>query len=477
MPPAHHLIKDAEKPTVLIIGAGLAGAMLAILLEKANVPYILFERATEVKTLGAAIYLGPNVAAVLKQIGVYDEFISKSILCNSINVFNENRQSSFVMDFSEFGVLGGFDGYLLPRSVLYDIFLNQIPPEKIRWGKKVLSLMQNANGVMIRFSDGSTVDGDILVGADGAYSGVRQSMYKQLAKAGKLPDSDAEGLPYSCACLVGQTLPLDPEKFRELKDPVCHFDNILAQDRPYSWATFTTKDNIMCWQVNQYLDRTSSKTNDSFRNSEWGSEAAEAMCKEVRDFPIVGGDGTLTLGDLIDNTPKERISKVMLEVKVFDTWHYGRTVLIGDACHKINPAGGQGGITAIHDAIALANWINTLTSTSIDDIKTIFKEYKAERFEPAKAAFTHGQGMGQVSARTMSARLTRFITKNMPRWLWRMILVKNAANRPQVSFLPLIEDKGTVKPQDQPSLRKTLEILRAREEAAKADETGLATAM
>lgn len=80
----------------------------------------------------------------------------------------------------------------------------------------------------------------------------------------------------------------------------------------------------------QHLDAESSKMNDAFRNSEWGPEAAEQMCKEIRDFAIPGGDGNLTMADLIDNTPKHLISKVMLEEKVFDTWHYGRTVLLGD---------------------------------------------------------------------------------------------------------------------------------------------------
>lgn len=82
----------------------------------------------------------------------------------------------------------------------------------------------------------------------------------------------------------------------------------------------------------EFLNKKSSKDNDSFRNSEWGPEAAEAMCKKVRDLKVPGGkEGhVLTIGDLIDNTPKERISKVMLEEKVFHTWHSGRTVLLGD---------------------------------------------------------------------------------------------------------------------------------------------------
>jgi hypothetical protein len=83
--------------------------------------------------------------------------------------------------------------------------------------------------------------------------------------------------------------------------------------------------------VTLFLDEKTSKENDSFRSSEWGSEAAAAMCEDVKDFPVFsGGDKIRTLQDLFDRTPKELISKVMLEEKVFDTWYNGRTVLIGD---------------------------------------------------------------------------------------------------------------------------------------------------
>lgn len=80
----------------------------------------------------------------------------------------------------------------------------------------------------------------------------------------------------------------------------------------------------------QILDENKSKEGSS--NSEWGPGAAEAMCNEVRDFKLHGGkDGkVLTMGDMIDRTPKGMISKVMLEEKLFDTWYGGRTVLIGD---------------------------------------------------------------------------------------------------------------------------------------------------
>ncbi|KAF8932346.1 hypothetical protein BGZ52_010423, partial [Haplosporangium bisporale] len=99
-----------------------------------------------------------------------------------------------------------------------------------------------------------------------------------------------------------------------------------------TWATTATKHNTVCWTVIHFLDKESSKRNDSFCNSEWGPEAAEALAREVRVFKLPGGkDGKVrTLGEYLDRTPKHLISKIMLEEIVFDTWHGGRTVFLGD---------------------------------------------------------------------------------------------------------------------------------------------------
>jgi hypothetical protein len=55
------------------------------------------------------------------------------------------------------------------------------------------------------------------------------------------------------------------------------------------------------------------------------------MIEQVRHLPIIsGGDKITTVGDLIDLTPREYVSKVVYEEKLFKTWHHLRTVLIGD---------------------------------------------------------------------------------------------------------------------------------------------------
>ncbi|KAF9127871.1 hypothetical protein BGW39_005507 [Mortierella sp. 14UC] len=432
------------RPEVIIIGAGLAGLTLAMLLEKTNIPYKIFERASAVKPLGSAIFLNSTTSKVFKQCGIFEELMSVGKPVNMIQIANENREIEYIMDFGEdVEKMFGCHGYVLSRPVLYDIFLRQVPKERLHMNKKMLSMENGGNGVLVRFSDGTTAEGDILVGADGAYSAVRQNMYAKLTKLEKLPKSDGLPLPYSTTCLVGQTRPLDPEIFPNLKLDKCQFIRILGDGKPYTCET--------------------RKLSDTFRTSEWGSEATEAMIKEVKDFPIIsGGDKVTTIGDLIDLTPREYISKVVLEEKVFKTWHHMRTVLIGDACHKLNPAGGSGATNAIHDAVTLANYINALpTQPSVEDVHRGFKDYKRERIRWINESNDSSSVFRTMVEKGVKAKMVRYVSKNMPTFMSRKMLIRMTVNQPQCSFMPLIEDQGTYKTAKQKSISHTLQMFEA----------------
>ncbi|KFH66122.1 hypothetical protein MVEG_08223 [Podila verticillata NRRL 6337] len=464
-----------SKPKVLISGAGLGGLTLALLLHKANVPFLVFERAKDIKPLGSALLLGSTIAPLMKQLGLYDDLVNIGKHSNISRMYDEHLNPLFTMDFSDLSKIGDGHEFIVARPDIYDLLWRNVPRENILLGKRVLSFNENGHGVEIRCSDNSAYTGDILVGADGAYSAVRQHLYKILKKSKRLPISDDAALPFSCVCLVGQTDVLDPEEFPNVKPELCQHNSVLGFDNQCSWLTFTTKQNTVCWMVIQFLNRDTWKQNDSFRNSEWGPEAAEAMCREIRGFKVPGGTNgrVLTLGDYLDKTPKELISKVMLEEKVFETWYGGRTVLLGDACHKMNPSGAAGALTAMHDAVTLANWIHTLRLPEVSDLETVFKEYQTERYPVAKAAFESSQLFTRLWGKNMAALVSRAMMKRIPGFLWRKILSKLASSRPQVSFLPLVENNGTGKIAHQPSLYKTLEIL---EKQAQAKKMGTASA-
>lgn len=87
---------------------------------------------------------------------------------------------------------------------------------------------------MIRCSDNTTYHADILVGADGANSGVRQSLYKSLLDKNELPKSDNVPLPFNSTCLVGQTRPLDPTVLTHLQDAHTWFETTIGENKPYA---------------------------------------------------------------------------------------------------------------------------------------------------------------------------------------------------------------------------------------------------
>ncbi|KAG0276776.1 hypothetical protein BGZ96_003142 [Linnemannia gamsii] len=167
-------------------------------------------------------------------------------------------------------------------------------------GVKVVTIEANDDGVLLRFVNGSEVKGDILVGADGAYSAVRKGLYAKLKDEDKLLPSDDLPLPFTTVSVLARTCPLTPEEFPDIAKEESQFRNFIGTDKMYA----------------------SSLEDGSFSNSDWGQEAAMTMCEEVKDFPVIsGGDKKLTLQYLMDLTPKDQISKVMLEEKVFETWH------------------------------------------------------------------------------------------------------------------------------------------------------------
>jgi 2-polyprenyl-6-methoxyphenol hydroxylase-like FAD-dependent oxidoreductase len=151
--------------------------------------------------------------------------------CNDVTVQAIHYQHAWFL-FLHGNRYGG-DNRIIAHQTLQDLFLRQIPKERIHFGKKILSTQQGGNGVIIRCSDRSEYEGDILVGADGAHSAVRQNLYTQLKKEMKLPPSDDMPLPFSAVCLLGQTRPLTTEEFPHLAHEMSQFYRVLGDNKPY----------------------------------------------------------------------------------------------------------------------------------------------------------------------------------------------------------------------------------------------------
>ncbi|KAG0048640.1 hypothetical protein BGZ83_006431 [Gryganskiella cystojenkinii] len=170
-----------------------------------------------------------------------------------------------------------------------------------------------------------------------------------------------------------------------------------------------------------------------------------------------------TVAEIIDATPADRISKVMLESKFFKAWYYERTVLLGDACHKVLPFAGQGAIQAILDAISLANALYDMKDNTMDQITKAFKRYTNERASMAKNAVLGSQTFGKIldSQGPITDLVRKYSFNHVPSWLLRMSSDKLHQHRPQLVYLPMVPDRGTAPAQAQeysPKYLKRLEV-------------------
>lgn len=164
-----------------------------------------------------------------------------------------------------------------------------------------------------------------------------------------------------------------------------------------------------------------------------------------------------------------------------------------------------GAVTAIHDAIALANVLYAMPSKSSSDITKAFEEYRSERYPAAKEAFENSQLMSKITDRSLIGAVIFYLYTNMPMWLWRMMvcilcqvfiaadsdskfvgggtgivanniffslnfffgyqLVKLVRFRPQAGFLKALEVKGSVVPVPSPSEKKARAIFEKQSDA------------
>ncbi|KAF8937997.1 hypothetical protein BGZ47_008764 [Haplosporangium gracile] len=338
-----------------------------------------------------------------------------------------------------------------------------IPSGKIHMSKRVLSFEQNHEGVTVQFSDNTSMHGDILVGADGAHSAVRQHLYKTLAKEELLPKTDTLEMSKGYISLLGTTKALDTSKFPDVLSSKDYFV-VGDKDTPYTWTMFTVPGNRICWNVVVQLGITEI-ADEQFSCSDWAPQQNQKMMDSIRHFATPYG----ALGTLFDATPIECVSKVYFEDMLFETWNHGRTVLIGDAAHKLLPSSGAGAVNAMQDAVLLANHIYDIKPTSFDNIKVALNEYKGERFEAIKDQYPQSHISAKlIFGHTLWERIIRYVVFNwLPKSLMHKQLLKDTAYRPQANFLPQVPKRGSLAtiPQN-PSKRVYKEEEEAKKRAA-----------
>uniref|UniRef100_UPI00301C80E8 FAD-dependent monooxygenase n=1 Tax=Phenylobacterium sp. TaxID=1871053 RepID=UPI00301C80E8 len=164
-----------DTPRIAVVGAGLGGVTAAILLQQAGHDVVIYEQAPRLARIGAGIGLGPNVGRVMKHIGVFDQMFDIGIVQQSSysrvwdtgEILWDRREQKWEEMF-------GLPALTMHRGDMLSVLASRLQPGAIVFNKQLIDIGHRLGGTQLLFADQHEVEADIVIGADGVNSKVRE---------------------------------------------------------------------------------------------------------------------------------------------------------------------------------------------------------------------------------------------------------------------------------------------------------------
>jgi 2-polyprenyl-6-methoxyphenol hydroxylase-like FAD-dependent oxidoreductase len=163
-------MRKAGKRRALIVGGSMSGLLAALMLRRAGWDVDVFERVeSELAGRGAGIVAQPDLIATLRRLGIDPTDLGVEIATRKI------------LDPSG-GVASEFEcpQVLTAWERVYRLLRDAFPRERYHRGRGVTGFVQSQTSVVAHLSDGGTLEGELLVGADGLRSTIRQQCLPEL---------------------------------------------------------------------------------------------------------------------------------------------------------------------------------------------------------------------------------------------------------------------------------------------------------
>ncbi|MGV0744959.1 FAD-dependent oxidoreductase [Mycolicibacterium sp. XJ870] len=155
----------------LVVGAGVGGVSIARALLRDGHDVTVFEQRPEVRAGGGAVTIWSNGETVLRQLGVDMDGAGQQL--SKVRVVTSTGRRLATLDLAAITARLGAPVSMVPRRMLLERLLESFPVERIRCNSRV-SVVSTPDGVRLDFEDGSAVHGDVVVGADGLHSILRE---------------------------------------------------------------------------------------------------------------------------------------------------------------------------------------------------------------------------------------------------------------------------------------------------------------
>jgi salicylate hydroxylase len=349
---------------ISIVGAGLGGLAAAIALSARGFEVRVFEQAPELGEVGAGVQLAPNATRVLNALGLQQEIMKTAFEPERHAVVNwkTGKVTAATQMKGVYEKQFGARYLTFHRADLHAALLQAVPSKQITLNAKCRSVEDNGRSVVLRFEDGTEVESDLVIGADGIHSKVRESLYGPLAPrftgvicwrgvvpVGAVPK---DTISRDMGAWLGPRSTLVTYYLRrgELINWAAFYEG--NEWREESWKTFANPDEVL-------------RTYEAWHPS---------------------------INTLISKTT-QLYKWAVFERDPLPQWTKGRVTLLGDSSHPMLPYLAQGGCMAFEDAYVLA----AALAKSPENVVGALKLYESLRLPRASKVQLASRNRGPIN--------------------------------------------------------------------------------
>ena len=364
--------------SILIAGGGIGGLAAALSLHAAGLHEVqVLEAATEIRQVGVGVNLPPHAVRELTELGLGEALAHHGIPTSELSYYD--RRGKLI--WAEPRGLGA--GYRWPQysihrgrlqQILFDAVVARMGEAVVRTGQRVSGFVPMAAGVRVQVADRSgaspatdrTIEADLLIGADGIRSAVRQSAAPALGALATNGWMMYRGTTRSGRFLSGSSMVIiGDEHLRVVVYPIEPGVNNWLLVRPAE-----------CGTDQGGTDGGATGQGATAELGNWNRSVeprAIAQCVQEWTFDWLDVPAMVAGSDIAWEYP-------MADFDPLSQWVFGRAALLGDAAHAMYPFGSNGASQAILDARVLA-WQLAVQP----DIDAALVAYQAERLPVASA--------------------------------------------------------------------------------------------
>lgn len=346
---------------VAVVGAGIGGLTAAIALRANGIDATVYEQAHALKALGAGVSIATNGSRILNTLGVGD---AVAAIAGPVTHYQFRTWQSDPIA-GEPSALGFGDPartWCLHRGEFQKILADALPADALCLGRSCVGATEHGDGVRVEFADGTTVDADLLVGADGIHSRL-QGMVTRAAE------------PVSEGIMAYRGL-IPADRLRGVVD--MNASSMWLGPGQSFLAYPVSAGNLL--NIVAFVPTNLTVTESWTAPGDVAELAAAYRGWDPTVLSIIGAmDSTFRWG-IYDREPLDR-------------WSTNRITLLGDSAHAVTPHLGQGANQAIEDAMTLAV---VLRGARPDELGARLRRYEDLRMDRTRHVRRQARAAGSI---------------------------------------------------------------------------------